>query len=105
MGTEERPDQRACPASRRQRQRRDGLNDHGQVVGISGICDQAAGRFSAIHNVLWQNGDPIEIGDLGGVAWNTPMAINQNGDVVGFANASAADGGNFNPRAFLRIEG
>jgi len=81
------------------------LNDHGQAVGISGICDQAAGRFSAIHNVLWQNGNPIDIGDLGGVAWNTPMAINQDGDVVGFANASAADGGNFNPRAFLWIEG
>ena len=32
------------------------LNDHGQVVGISGICDQAAGRFSAIHNVLWETG-------------------------------------------------
>jgi probable HAF family extracellular repeat protein len=81
------------------------LNDHGQVVGISGICDQAAGRFSAIHNVLWESGDAIDIGDLGGVAWNTPMAINQDGDVAGFANASAADGGNFNPRAFLWIEG
>ena len=30
------------------------INDRGQVVGISGICDQAAGRFSAIHAVLWQ---------------------------------------------------
>jgi probable HAF family extracellular repeat protein len=29
------------------------------------------------------------------------MAINQRGDVVGFANASEADGSNFNPRAFL----
>lgn len=81
------------------------LNDRGQVVGISGICDQAAGRFSAIHSVLWEHGRPVEIGDLGGVAWNTPMAINQHGDVVGFANASAADGGNFNPRAFLWIRG
>jgi probable HAF family extracellular repeat protein len=81
------------------------LNDRGQVVGISGICDQAAGRFSAIHSVLWEHGTPIEIGDLGGVAWNTPMAINQFGEVVGFANASAADGGNLNPRAFLWIRG
>ena len=77
------------------------LNDFGQVVGISGICDQAVGRFSAIHSVLWDHGRPIEIGDFGGVAWNTPMAINQRGDVVGFANASEADGENFNPRAFL----
>lgn len=53
------------------------LNDRGQVVGISGICDQAAGRFSAIHSVLWDDGVPTDIGDLGGVAWNTPMAINK----------------------------
>jgi probable HAF family extracellular repeat protein len=79
------------------------INDFGQVVGISGICDQAVGRFSAIHSVLWPRGSsrPIEIGDLGGIAWNTPMAINQRGDVVGFANASEADGGNLNPRAFF----
>jgi probable HAF family extracellular repeat protein len=77
------------------------LNDFGQVVGISGVCDQAVGRFSAIHSMLWDHGRPIEIGDFGGVAWNTPMAINQRGDVVGFANASEADGGNLNPRAFL----
>ena len=78
------------------------LNDHGRVVGISGICDQAAGRFSAIHSVIWDNGGPPRnIGDFGGVAWNTPMAVNQQGAVVGFANASAASGGNLDPRAFL----
>jgi probable HAF family extracellular repeat protein len=81
------------------------INDRGQVIGISGICDQAAGRFSAIHAVLWENGVPISLGSFGGVAWNTPMAINQRGDVVGFANASAVDAGNFNPRAFLWRKG
>jgi probable HAF family extracellular repeat protein len=81
------------------------LNDRGQVVGISGICDQAVGRLSAIHSVLWNRGEPIDIGDLGGVAWNTPMMINQRGDVVGFANASAAAGSGFDPRAFLRLDG
>lgn len=81
------------------------INDRGQVVGISGICDQAAGRFSAIHNVLWEHGQPRNIGDLGGVAWNTPMMINQRGDIVGFANASAADGGDFNPRAYVKLVG
>ena len=77
------------------------INDSGQVVGISGSCDRAFGRFSAKHSVLWENGVPINIGDLGGVAWNTPMAINRKGDIVGFANRSAADGGSFRPRAFL----
>jgi probable HAF family extracellular repeat protein len=81
------------------------LNDFGRVVGISGICDQAAGRFSAIHNVIWDNGGrPVNIGDFGGVAWNTPMAVNEQGAVVGFANASAAAGGNLVPLAFLWTE-
>ena len=79
------------------------LNDFGQVVGISGICDQAVGRFSAIHSVLWEHGqaDRDRRSRRGGL--EHPMAINQRGDVVGFANASAADGGNLNPRAFLWI--
>ena len=77
------------------------LNDRGQVVGISGICDRAVGRFSAIHAVLWQDGKVIDIGNLGGVAWNTPMSINERGDVVGFSNVSAAAGGGFAAHAFL----
>jgi probable HAF family extracellular repeat protein len=77
------------------------INDSGQVVGISGSCDRAFGRFSARHSVLWENGVPVDIGDLGGVAWNTPMAINRKGDIVGFANRSGAEGGLFRPRAFL----
>jgi probable HAF family extracellular repeat protein len=81
------------------------INDRGQVIGISGICDQSAGRFSAAHAVLWHNGVPMSLGSFGGVAWNTPMAINQRGDVVGFVNASAADADNFNPRAFLWRKG
>jgi probable HAF family extracellular repeat protein len=77
------------------------INDRGQVAGISGICDRAVGRFSAAHAVLWENGGALDIGNLGGVAWNTPMAINEWGDVAGFSNVSAADGGAFNAHAFL----
>jgi probable HAF family extracellular repeat protein len=61
------------------------INDRGQVVGISGLCDQAVGRFTARHAVLWENGTVYNLGDLGAHSWNTPMAINQRGDVVGFA--------------------
>jgi probable HAF family extracellular repeat protein len=75
------------------------LNDRGWVVGISGICDRAVGRASAIHAVLWRDGQPIDIGALGGVAWNTPMSINERGDIVGFANVAA--GGGFSAHAFL----
>jgi probable HAF family extracellular repeat protein len=65
------------------------INDNGQIVGISGICDQAVGRHTARHAVLWQNGGVIEIGNLGAPWWNTPTNINQRGDVVGFAGDPA----------------
>ena len=81
------------------------INDRGQVVGISGDCDRAFGRFSAIHSVLWEDGVPTNIGDLGGVAWNTPVAINRRGDIVGFSNTSPADGGSFRAQAFLKLAG
>jgi probable HAF family extracellular repeat protein len=65
------------------------INDNGQIVGISGICDQAVGRHTARHAVLWENGGVIDLGDLGAQWWNTPTAINQRGDVVGFAGDPA----------------
>jgi probable HAF family extracellular repeat protein len=78
------------------------INDKGQVVGISGICDQAVGRFSAKHAVLWEDGSPINLGNFdGGVAWNTPTALNNRGQVVGFANLAGTPSGAFNPVAFL----
>lgn len=81
------------------------LNDKGQMVGISGTCDQAVGRFTARHAVLWQNGKVIDMGNLGGVAWHTPMAINLQGHVVGFSSVSAADGGALHEHAFLWTHG
>ena len=65
------------------------INDNGQIVGISGICDQALGRHTARHAVLWENGGGTDIGNLGATWWNTPTAINQQGDVVGFAGDPA----------------
>src|SRR5256885_40212 len=66
------------------------INDNGQIVGISGICDQAVGRHSAKHAVLWENGTVTDIyPDAPAQWWNTPTAINQRGDVVGFAGDPA----------------
>src|SRR5260370_42194251 len=48
------------------------INDLGQVVGISGACGIAVGGVSAAHSVLWQNGVPSEIPNLGGHTANTP---------------------------------
>ena len=66
------------------------INDNGQIVGISGICDQAVGRRTARHAVLWQNGTVTDIyPNAAAPWWNTPTAINQRGDVVGFAGDPA----------------
>lgn len=62
------------------------VNDLGQAVGISGQCDVAIGAYSAIHALLWENGKPIDLGNLGGHGWNTPGAINNHGVITGFAN-------------------
>jgi len=66
------------------------INDIGQIVGISGICDQAVGRHTAKHAVLWQNGTVTDIyPNAPAPWWNTPTAINQRGDVVGFVGDPA----------------
>ncbi len=78
-----------------------GINNQGQVVGISGDCDIAVGQLSARHSVIWENGVPTNIGDLGGDAWHTPMDIDDAGDVVGFSNPRGVVGIDFNPHAFL----
>lgn len=80
------------------------INNAGQAVGISGRCDQAVGRFSAQHAVLWEkNGRPREIPNLGGTTWHTPMDINEAGDVVGFSNPAGPGDpeGEFIAQAFL----
>jgi probable HAF family extracellular repeat protein len=80
------------------------INDRGEAVGISGDCDQAVGRFSARHAVLWsKNGKVTEIPNLGGVTWHTPMDINEAGDVVGFSNPAGPGDpeGEFISHAFL----
>src|SRR6266850_4438185 len=71
------------------------INDNGQIVGISGICDQAVGRHTAKHAVLWENGTVTDIyPNPPAPWWNTPTAINQRGDVVGFAGDPAFVDGN-----------
>ena len=75
------------------------INNKGQVVGISGICENAVGDMSATHAVLWENGTVTDLKSLGGSAWNTPSAINNRGQVVGFSENSES-----NIHAFLWTE-
>lgn len=77
------------------------INDRGQVVGISGACDQSVGRGSARHAVLWEDGAVKNLGNLGGDTWNTPTAISERGDiVVGFASSPGDDPDSPKFRAF-----
>jgi len=62
------------------------INDNNFIVGISGICGNAIGGATAAHMVLWQNGAPTQIPNLGGSYWNTPTAINNQNEVVGFSD-------------------
>jgi probable HAF family extracellular repeat protein len=79
------------------------INDKGQIVGISGLCANAVGGTSAEHAVLWENKNapPIDLGNFdGGLAWNTPTAINYRGQVVGFGNRQGSPATAFNPIGF-----
>jgi probable HAF family extracellular repeat protein len=72
------------------------INDRGQIIGISGLCANAVGGASAVHALLWENGQTINLGNLGANVWNTPVSLNNHGEVVGFANNTAN-----NSQAFL----
>lgn len=79
------------------------INDKGQVVGISGLCSNAVGGTSAQHAVFWENVNtqPIDLGNFdGGLAWNTPTAMNNEGQVAGFGNQQGSRATTFNPVGF-----
>ncbi|HZX40699.1 MAG TPA: hypothetical protein VFE93_02600, partial [Myxococcaceae bacterium] len=78
-----------------------GINDRGQAIGISGACGIAVGGVSARRAVMWEGGSITDLGTLGGEGWNTPMALNAWGDVVGFANAPGTPVDQFVPRPFV----
>ena len=65
---------------------RTAVNDEGDIVGISGTCDNAVGAASAAHALIWHHGQPLLIPTFGGKGWNTPADINGRGQVVGFAD-------------------
>jgi len=65
-----------------------GINDSGQVVGLSGNCVSPnfnGNGTSPQHGVVWQRGKATNIGTLGG-SYIFPWAINAKGQVVGQAS-------------------
>lgn len=78
------------------------INQKGQVVGISGLCGGAVGGETAEHMVLWRHGRVVrELPTLHGNYWNTPMDINNRGDVVGFSDLPGDSVANLNFHAFF----
>ncbi|MEO6834693.1 MAG: hypothetical protein ABI231_02135 [Candidatus Tumulicola sp.] len=63
------------------------VNNSGQVVGASGPCGPPFNNlYGTAHAVLWQTGSAIDLGRLGGKTGNAALAINDRGQVVGFAD-------------------
>ena len=60
------------------------VNDRGQIVGWGGT---ATGEM---HAILWENGQPIDLGTLGG-ATSRAWAINDRGQVVGESETATGD--------------
>ncbi len=61
-----------------------GINDNGQAVGTSANC-----LIGPIEAVLWQNGMPTDLGNLGGAVFNIAFAINNQAQVVGESDLPA----------------
>jgi len=62
-----------------------GINDKGEVVGATGTCANTplVPLQAGPHAVLWENGVPTDLGNLGGKLVNVAAAINNQGQVVG----------------------
>jgi probable HAF family extracellular repeat protein len=74
------------------------INDNGEVAGASGTCgsfNPGSGLYLVEnHAVVWQNGKPIDLGNLGpnGIpgAGNHACAINNRGQTVGHTTSNAS---------------
>jgi probable HAF family extracellular repeat protein len=58
-----------------------GINDRGQMVGVSGNCST-----NNIHPLLWQDRRVIYLGTLGGKINNGAYDINNQGQVIGYSD-------------------
>jgi probable HAF family extracellular repeat protein len=60
-----------------------GINDNGDVVGMSGTCGTPDTPALGVHAVLWRNGSVFDLGGLGGKMNNLANVINNAGWIVG----------------------
>jgi probable HAF family extracellular repeat protein len=72
-----------------------GLNDRGQVVGVSDTTDD-----ESFHAFLWQQGHIKDLGTLPGDAFSLAVTVSNGGLVLGLSISA-----DFNPRAALWRDG
>jgi probable HAF family extracellular repeat protein len=60
-----------------------GINDNGDVVGMSGTCGTPDTYALGVHAVIWRNGSVFDLGGLGGVMNNAAVIINNAGQIAG----------------------
>ena len=72
-----------------------GVNDKGEVVGTSGKCKLFNQSFGYIEAVLWRDGQPINLGNLGFRLFNIGFSINNKSEVTGQASTPKTCCGGF----------
>jgi uncharacterized membrane protein len=64
-----------------------GINDSGHLAGTTGTCTafniDTFLTVLPVHAVLWENGNAIDLGSLGGVTGGIALGMNNRDDVVG----------------------
>ncbi len=63
-----------------------GINDNGDVVGMSGACGTPDSYALGKHAVLWRNGSVFKLRSLGGQMNNAAIVINDAGQIAGISD-------------------
>jgi probable HAF family extracellular repeat protein len=82
------------------------MNDQGQVVGYSQANpNNASITWPVFHAFVSQNGQTTDIGTLPGGSFSYATAINNNGQIAGYANFANSTDGSQPQHAFLYSNG
>jgi probable HAF family extracellular repeat protein len=84
------------------------INDSNTVLGFSDVCDPDGNPLSG-HAVLWKNSILKDLGALGfdpsGYSDSTPVAINNNDQVIGYSSIFDGEGNWQGQHGFLWLNG
>jgi probable HAF family extracellular repeat protein len=84
-----------------------GINEKGEAVGSTGTCENVSvsvtGLLASPRAVLWEQGVPRDLGNLGGTGDTTAIGLNDRTEVVGAS--SVAGGSDLHGFIWSRDEG